>query len=83
MPSHVSPPTETTEWRHLSDFLWAGSGPHGPVGTVERGRRFKAVDPSGELVSRCRALHEAQSLLEHLAERPAPGSDRDRTATAA
>lgn len=66
MPKHVAATPPDTEWRRLSEFLWVGADPHGPVGIVERGWRFKALDVDGILVARCRSLEEAQSLLEHL-----------------
>jgi hypothetical protein len=68
MARHVSAAQVTCEWRRLSEYLWVGTGPRGPIGTVERGWRFKAVDTSGALVARCHELQEAQALLEHLAE---------------
>jgi hypothetical protein len=56
-----------TEWRRLGSYLWAGTGEYGPVGTIEQGRRFKAVDTEGTVIARCRDLGEAQAVLEHLA----------------
>lgn len=66
MPKHAGPAATTAEWRRLGPYLWAGAGQHGPVGTIEHGRRFKAVDPDGVVVGRCQALAEAQALLEHV-----------------
>jgi len=68
MARHVSAPRSTCEWRRLGDYLWVGTGPRGPIGTVERGWRYKAVDTTGTVVARCHELAEAQALLEHLAE---------------
>lgn len=68
MPKHAAVALSLTEWRRLGTSLWVGTGPHGPLGTVEHGRRFNAVDTEGALVARCRELQEAQALLEHLAE---------------
>jgi hypothetical protein len=67
MSKHCADMPPTTQWRRISTYLWAGTGACGPVGTVEQGRRFKAVDTSGNLVARCRDLDEAQALLEQLA----------------
>jgi hypothetical protein len=72
MPKHAATAIPLTEWRRLSGTLWVGTGQHGPVGIVERGRRFNAVDLEGALVARCRELREAQALLEHLAEAREP-----------
>jgi len=68
MASHISTAPSTCEWRRLGEYLWVGAGPWGPIGTIERGWRYKAVDTSGTLLARCHELHEAQALLEHLAE---------------
>jgi hypothetical protein len=80
MPKHAAiDPSELTdmEWRRLGGTLWAGRGPDGPVGTIERGRRYNAVDTEGLLVGRCRRLQEAEALLEHLAGIAGlPGGDR-------
>jgi hypothetical protein len=68
MSKHAAAAEPLTEWRRLSHTLWVGHGQHGPVGIVEQGRRFNAVDLEGAVVARCHDLHEAQALLEHLAE---------------
>ena len=81
MVKHAAIDQPTAEWRRLGDTLWAGRGPDGPVGTVERGRRYKAVDTDGLLVARCRGLEEAEAVLEHLAgARPLPETIRTRAA---
>jgi hypothetical protein len=67
MARHVSATPSICEWRRLGDYLWVGTGPWGPIGTVERGWRYKAVDTTGALLARCHDLDEAQALLEHLA----------------
>jgi len=66
MSKHAAPVPSTCEWRRLGPHLWAGASEHGPVGTIEHGRRFKAVDPDGTVVGRCHDLAEAQALLEHV-----------------
>jgi hypothetical protein len=80
MPKHAAIDQPDTEWRRLGGTLWAGRGPDGPVGTVERGWRYKAVDTEGLLVGRCRELREAEALLEQLAEARPLGEEPDTRA---
>jgi hypothetical protein len=63
MTEHVGHECDRVEWRRLNDYLWAGSSGEGPVGTIERGRRFSAIDTSGEVIARCRDLRTAQAVL--------------------
>jgi hypothetical protein len=67
MPKHVAAEQLDTEWRRLSQFLWVGADSLGPIGVVEHGWRYKALDTDGTLAARCRNLDEAKALLEHLA----------------
>jgi hypothetical protein len=64
---HATGPSSEFEWRQFGRYLWAGTGELGPVGTVEHGRRFTAIDVAGSVVGRCRNLADAQALLEHIA----------------
>jgi hypothetical protein len=74
------PACGSVEWRRLGDYLWVGATDEGPVGTIEHGRRFSAIDTSGSVVARCRDLSTAQAALAGLA-RPSDegGSDLQRT----
>jgi hypothetical protein len=68
MPKHTGLDRDPVEWRRLSDYLWVGTSDDGPVGTIERGRRFSAIDTSGLVLARCRDLATAQATLAHHAE---------------
>jgi hypothetical protein len=68
MPKHAGPTCDPVEWRRLGDYLWAGTSDEGPVGTIERGRRFYAIDPSGSIIARCHDLRTAQAALADNAE---------------
>ena len=68
MPKHAGPVCDSVEWRRLNDYLWAGTDDHGPVGTIEHGRRFYAIDTSGAVIARCRDLLTAQAVLADNAE---------------
>jgi hypothetical protein len=65
MPKHAGPDRDPVEWRRLSDYLWVGTSDDGPVGTIERGRRFYAIDTSGRILARCHDLATAQATLAH------------------
>ncbi|WP_297344872.1 hypothetical protein [Amnibacterium sp.] len=83
MARHVTATPSICEWRRLGEYLWVGTGPWGPIGTVERGRRYKAVDTTGTLLARCHDLGEAQALLEHLAEAQQVTAEQPRRIRAA
>jgi hypothetical protein len=68
MPEHVEPDCDRVAWRRLSDYLWVGTSDDGPVGTIEHGRRFYAIDTSGSVVARCSDLATAQAALARSAE---------------
>ena len=65
VPRHATGAVPRVEWRQLRQYLWAGAGMHGPVGTIEQGHRFTAIDTDGGVVGRCKSLQDAQALLEH------------------
>ena len=67
VPKHTTGAVSEIEWRQLGRYLWAGTGELGPVGTIEQGHRFTAINKGCEVVGRCRSLRDAQALLEHLA----------------
>ena len=50
-------------WRRLDSGLWSGTRDGRPVGTVERGRRYTAVDLDGEVVGRFDSLEAAMTAL--------------------
>ena len=56
------------QWRHFGSDLWAGAAEFGPVGTIERGRRFIAIDTEGNVLGRSRSLEDAQAMLLSVAE---------------
>jgi hypothetical protein len=68
MPKHATHEASRCEWRRFGRYLWAGTSESGPVGTIEQGRRYAAIDVGGVVVARCKQLEDAQGLLEHLAE---------------
>ena len=63
MAEHPVEDVPLVEWRHFGSDLWAGRAEFGPVGTIERGRRFTAIDVSGNVLGRSRSLEDAQALL--------------------
>jgi hypothetical protein len=63
MPEFAGPTCGSVEWRRLGDYLWVGATDEGPVGTIEHGRRFSAIDTSGSVIARCRDLTTAQAVL--------------------
>jgi hypothetical protein len=67
MAEHTTEESSRYEWRRFGRYLWAGTSATGPVGTVEQGRRYAAIDVGGIVVARCKQLEDAQGLLEHLA----------------
>ena len=66
MPRHATETAPPIEWRRLGPYLWAGVTERGHIGTIERGRRYAAVDADGRLRGRCRSLADAQALLAHV-----------------
>ena len=80
MPESAGPACGSVEWRRLNDYLWAGAADDGPVGTIEHGRRYSAIDTSGCVVARCRDLPTAQAALADLARSGDAGAaDRQHT----
>lgn len=53
-----------TSWRPLGRDLWVGRTGAGPVGTIERGRRFVATDAEGRLRGAFRSLDTAMAAFE-------------------
>ena len=51
------------QWRRLSSHLWAGGRDGYPIGQVEQGRRYAAIDPLGTVRGRFRTLEEAEGAL--------------------
>jgi hypothetical protein len=49
--------------RATSPNLWVARCGDYPVGMIEHGRRYSAVDLDGEVVARCRTLQEARQAL--------------------
>jgi hypothetical protein len=60
--------TTGIEWRRQSPTLWTGRCSGYPVGTIELGRGFAAIDADGRLHGRYRTLQEAEAALTE----PAP-----------
>jgi hypothetical protein len=50
-------------WRTLRTGLWAARRDDRHLGTVERGRRWLAVDADSEPIGRFRTLREAQAAV--------------------
>lgn len=63
MPEDRVPTEESVEWRRLNDYLWAGTCEDGPVGTIEHGRRYYAIDTLGSVIARCHDLPGAQAAF--------------------
>jgi hypothetical protein len=68
MSEHAGGDLPPVEWRHFGSDLWAGAAEFGPVGTIEHGRRFTAIDTDGNVLGRSRSLEEAQAMLLRVAE---------------
>ena len=68
MSKHAGGDLPPVEWRHFGSDLWAGAAEFGPVGTIERGRRFTAIDTDGHVLGRSRSLEDAQAMLLSVAE---------------
>jgi hypothetical protein len=74
MPEHRGSDDESVEWRRLNDYLWVGARHDGPVGTIEHGRRYYAIDTLGSVIARCPDLPGAQAALAHNAEATEDGA---------
>jgi hypothetical protein len=68
MQRHAAGEPQAVEWRRFGANLWAGAADFGPIGTIERGRRFSAIDVEGQVLGRSRCLEDAQALLVSVAE---------------
>jgi hypothetical protein len=53
-----------TSWRPLGRDLWVGRTNAGPVGTIERGRRFVSTDAEGRWRGTYRTLDAAMHAFE-------------------
>lgn len=53
-----------TTWRPLNRALWVGRSEVGPVGTIERGRRYVASDGEGHFRGAYRSLDAAMAAFE-------------------
>jgi hypothetical protein len=63
LPENRGPAENSVEWRRLNEHLWAGTRDDGPVGTIEHGRRYYAIDTLGSVIARCPDLAGAQAAL--------------------
>ena len=50
-------------WRQLRPLLWVGRADDLPLGTIERGHRYTATDPDGDVRGGYRSLEAAQAAL--------------------
>jgi hypothetical protein len=78
MPEDRGPAEESVEWRRLNDYLWAGTCEDGPVGTIEHGRRYYAIDTLGSVIARCHDLPGAQAAFSRSAEGARPADEHPR-----
>jgi hypothetical protein len=66
-------PPAAAAWRPLGRDLWVGRTDAGPVGTIERGRRYVATDGEGRRRGAYRSLDAAMAAFEAAApEQTAP-----------
>jgi hypothetical protein len=72
---------DDVEWRRLNRRLWAASREGRPLGTVEHGRRYVALDVDGGAIGRYDGLETAMAALaaQHGGP-PLPGRSPVRTA---
>lgn len=63
MPEHREPADDSVAWRRLNDYLWVGARDDGPVGTIEHGRRYYAIDTLGSVIARSPDLPGAQAAF--------------------
>lgn len=63
---------EEIRWRALRTGVWAARRDDRHLGTVERGRRWLAVDAESEPIGRFRTLGEAQAAVVCPASHRAP-----------
>jgi hypothetical protein len=66
-----APPTAAA-WRPLGPALWVGRTDAGPVGTIERGRRYVASDGEGRRRGAYRSLDAAMAAFEQAAPAEEP-----------
>jgi hypothetical protein len=80
-PATTSPTTETS-WRPLGRDLWVGRTGAGPIGAIERGRRFVATDAEGRRRGAYRSLDAAMAAFELGDESAEPAEPRSWEALA-
>ena len=78
MAENRGPAENSVEWRRLNDRLWAGTSDDGPVGTIEHGRRYYAIDTLCRVIARCPDLPAAQAALAENAATDASTADHTR-----
>jgi hypothetical protein len=71
-----------TSWRPLGRRLWVGRTAAGPVGSIERGRRFVATDVEGRPLGGYRSLDAAMAAFEVQAGADEPADARSWEALA-
>jgi hypothetical protein len=72
-------------WRQLRPRLWVGRVDDEHLGMVERGRRFSATDPAGDVHRGYRTLQAAQAALTgeiQVQRQPRPAHDVPAAPTA-
>lgn len=60
---HGDDAIDDVEWRRLDRRLWAASRQGRPLGTVEHGRRYAALDVDGGTIGRYDGLETAMAAL--------------------
>lgn len=63
-PARAVPSRASASWRPLGRTLWVGRTEAGPVGMIERGRRFVATDADGRVRGAYRSLDVAMAALD-------------------
>jgi hypothetical protein len=80
--THRSQSSAAVFWRPLGPTLWAGRTAAGPIGTIERGRRFAVTDAEGRPRGAFRSLDAAMASFAVRAPADEPTSVRSWEALA-
>jgi hypothetical protein len=81
-PHVLSASIAATSWRPLGRDLWVGRTAAGPVGSIERGRRFVATDADGRRRGAYRSLDAAMAAFDRRIGDEEPAEERSWEALA-
>ena len=82
VPQVLTAPIAAISWRPLGRNLWVGRTAAGPVGSIERGRRFVATDADGRRRGAYRSLDAAMAAFDRRGVVEEPGEERSWEALA-